>query len=75
MLAGLLRKLSGRQDSKETAKKRLKFALIYDKLEVSENILQDLQGDIRSISGRGGDDIEVQDRLGDSHGDRFRRGG
>ena len=41
-----------KQNSGEAAKKRLKFALIYDKLEVSEDILKDLQRDIIDVISR-----------------------
>jgi cell division topological specificity factor len=46
------KKLAGKPDSKDVAKKRLQFALIYDKLEVSENILQDLQHDLIEVISR-----------------------
>ena len=36
-------------NSKDTAKRRLKLALIYDKLEISEDILQSLNQDIMNI--------------------------
>lgn len=53
MLEALIRKVMGRRDdSKEVAKKRLKFALIYDKLEVSDDILKDLHRDILEVIGR-----------------------
>ncbi|MFP4033413.1 MAG: cell division topological specificity factor MinE [Desulfococcaceae bacterium] len=53
MLDGFLKKLLGRQsDSKDVAKKRLKFALIYDKLEVSDNILENLHRDIVEVISR-----------------------
>ena len=38
--------------SKETAKKRLKFALVYDKLEISDDLLSDLQRDIVGVISR-----------------------
>jgi cell division topological specificity factor len=53
MLDGFLKKLLGRQpDSKDVAKKRLKFALIYDKLEVSDHILESLHRDIVEVISR-----------------------
>lgn len=53
MLDALIRKIMGRRDdSKDVAKKRLKFALIYDKLEVSDDILKDLHRDILEVIGR-----------------------
>ncbi|HKI48601.1 MAG TPA: cell division topological specificity factor MinE [Desulfobacteria bacterium] len=42
-------KFFGRQGSKETAKKRLKFALVYDKLEISDDLLNDLQRDVVEV--------------------------
>ncbi|CAN2040531.1 Cell division topological specificity factor [Candidatus Magnetomoraceae bacterium gMMP-15] len=38
--------------SKNIAKKRLQFAIIYDKLEVTDNILQDLHRDILEVISR-----------------------
>ncbi len=53
MLGNLFRKLTGKHDSsKDIAKKRLKFALIYDKLEVSDEILKDLHNDIVEVISR-----------------------
>jgi cell division topological specificity factor len=49
MLNGFLRKFFGKGGSKDVAKKRLKFALIYDKLEVSEDIMKDLHRDIVAV--------------------------
>lgn len=50
MFNGLFRKFSGKnKDSKEVAKKRLKFALIYDKLEVSDDIIKNLHRDIVEV--------------------------
>jgi cell division topological specificity factor len=49
MLNGIINKLFGKNDSKDVAKKRLKFALIYDKLEVSDNTLDNLQKDIVEV--------------------------
>jgi cell division topological specificity factor len=45
-------KFFGRQGSKETAKKRLKFALVYDKLEISDDLLNDLQRDVVEVISR-----------------------
>jgi len=39
-------------NSKETAKKRLKFALVYDKLEISDDLLSDLQRDVVEVISR-----------------------
>jgi cell division topological specificity factor len=52
MLRGWLRKFVKKNDSKDVAKKRLRFALIYDKLEVSEDILEHLQQDIVEVISR-----------------------
>jgi cell division topological specificity factor len=52
MLNGLVRKLLGKNGSKETAKKRLQFALVYDRLEVSDDILKDLQNEIVAVISR-----------------------
>lgn len=49
MLNGLLKKFTSRQTSKDTAKKRLQFSLIYDKLEVNDTTLTDLQNDIVDV--------------------------
>ena len=53
MFNEIVRKLfGGKNNSKETAKKRLKFALIYDKMEVSDDILKKLQEDIIEVISR-----------------------
>ena len=52
MFNDLLGKFLGKSGSKETAKKRLKFALIYDKLEISDDLLNDLQRDIVEVISR-----------------------
>jgi cell division topological specificity factor len=39
----------GQNASKDTAKKRLQFSLIYDKLEVNDTTLTDLQKDIVAV--------------------------
>ncbi|SLM31636.1 Cell division topological specificity factor [Desulfamplus magnetovallimortis] len=49
MLHGLMRKFSGKQSPKETAKKRLQFALVYDKLEINDTTLTSLQNDIVEV--------------------------
>ncbi len=47
MFAEIVQKLFGnKNNSGQTAKKRLKLALIYDKLEISDDVLKDLQRDI-----------------------------
>jgi len=54
MFNDLFRKMMGGKgdSSKEVAKKRLKFALIYDKLEVSDNTLKNLHRDIVEVISR-----------------------
>ncbi len=49
MLNGFLKKIFGKSTSKDQAKQRLQFALIYDKLEVSDDILTKLQADIVDV--------------------------
>lgn len=49
-MLGIVQKLFGKEpSSKDVAKKRLKFALVYDKLEVSDEMLIDLQNDIIAV--------------------------
>ena len=54
MFNGIFRKIIGRKDdtSKDVAKKRLKFALIYDKLEVSDDIIKNLHKDMVEVISR-----------------------
>ena len=53
ILNGLLKKLTNRgSDSSNVAKKRLKFALVYDKLEIKEEMLEDLQKDLIEVISR-----------------------
>lgn len=52
MLNGFMKKFSGKKSSKETAKKRLQFALVYDKLEINEMTLENLQKDIVEVISR-----------------------
>ncbi len=49
MLGALLRRFTGQKPSKDAAKKRLQFSLIYDKLEVNDTTLTDLQNDIVDV--------------------------
>ena len=49
MLSGLLKRFTGQKPSKDAAKKRLQFSLIYDKLEVNDTTLTDLQRDIVDV--------------------------
>ena len=49
MLNTLIRKFSGHEPSKVTAKKRLQFALVCDKLEVNDETLNSLQNDIVEV--------------------------
>ncbi len=54
MLNGFFKKVLGKSEdkSREVAKKRLKFALIYDKLEVSDEMLNNLHQDIVDVISR-----------------------
>jgi len=53
MLNGLFRKFTSKEkNSNVTAKKRLQFALVYDQLEVNEDILKNLQQDIVEVISR-----------------------
>ena len=53
ILNGLLKKLTNRgSDSSNVAKKRLKFALVYDKLEIKDDMLEDLQKDLVEVISR-----------------------
>ena len=49
MLSRLFRRFTKQKVSKDTAKKRLQFSLIYDKLEVNDTTLTDLQKDIVAV--------------------------
>jgi cell division topological specificity factor len=50
MFNDLLKKLRGtKSGSSETAKKRLKFAIVYDNLEVSDEVLDHLKSDIIQV--------------------------
>ena len=49
MLSRLFRRFTGKKASKDTAKKRLQFSLIYDKLELNDTTLTDLQKDIVAV--------------------------
>lgn len=52
MLNGLLKRLTRQKPSKDTAKKRLQFALVYDQLEVNDSTLKRLQSDIVDVISR-----------------------
>jgi len=54
MINGFFRRLmrSSKGGSKNVAKKRLKFALIYDRLEVSDDTLNNLNRDIIEVISR-----------------------
>ena len=52
MLNDFMKKFFGKSGSKETAKKRLQFALVYDRLEVSEDILKDMKNEIVAVVSR-----------------------
>lgn len=53
MLNAVFKKLfGGTAGSKDTAKKRLQFALVYDRLEVSDEILKNMQNEIVMVISR-----------------------
>jgi cell division topological specificity factor len=54
MLSNLIRRFTrqNKKNSKNEAKKRLQFALVYDKLEINDNTLKDLQNDIIQVISR-----------------------
>ena len=52
MLNDIMKKLFGKSGSKETAKKRLQFALVYDRLEVSDDVLKKMQNEIITVISR-----------------------
>jgi cell division topological specificity factor len=49
MIDGIIKKLFAKEKSKDTAKKRLKLALVYDKLELSDDLIASLQKDIVDV--------------------------
>ena len=52
MLNELMKKLFRKNGSKDTAKKRLQFALVYDRLEVSDDNLKEMQDEIIEVISR-----------------------
>jgi cell division topological specificity factor len=52
MLNDFIKKFFNKGGSKETAKKRLQFALVYDRLEVSDDMLKDMQNEIVAVISR-----------------------
>jgi cell division topological specificity factor len=52
MLSDFMRKLFGKNGSKDIAKKRLQFALVYDRLEVSDDMLKEMQNEIVAVISR-----------------------
>jgi cell division topological specificity factor len=74
MLSNLLKKLinQNKNTSKNQAKKRLQFALVYDKLEINDSTLKDLQNDIIQVISRyfdidkDGLSLEIQKEEGSS---------
>ena len=54
MLNKLIKKFTSqnKSNSKNEAKKRLQFALVYDKLEINDNTLTELQNDIIQVISR-----------------------
>jgi len=49
MLQEFLRRFTGQKRSSDEAKQRLQFSLIYDKLELNDTTLKDLQTDIVDV--------------------------
>lgn len=52
MFNGLLKRFTGSKPTREAAKRRLQFALVYDQLEVNDSILKHLQSDIIDVISR-----------------------
>ena len=52
MFNALFRRFTGQTPSSDTAKKRLKFTLVCDQLEVNDSTLKNLQGDIIQVISR-----------------------
>jgi cell division topological specificity factor len=52
MFNGFLKKLRGDKQTKEVAKKRLKLTLVYDRVEVTDDLLQNLHRDIVEVISR-----------------------
>jgi len=52
MLNSLFKRFAGHTPGNETAKKRLKFTLICDQLEVNDSTLKNLQDDIIQVISR-----------------------
>lgn len=52
MFGSVFKKIFNKNGSKETAKKRLQFALVYDRLEVSDDMLQNMQNEIVDVISR-----------------------
>ncbi|MGD8833309.1 MAG: cell division topological specificity factor MinE [Desulfobacteraceae bacterium] len=52
MLNEFMKKLFRKNGSKVTAKKRLQFALVYDRLEVSDDNLKEMQNEIIEVISR-----------------------
>jgi cell division topological specificity factor len=52
MLNSFLEKFIKRSKSKDVAKKRLQFALIYDQMEISEDTMRNLQRDVVAVISR-----------------------
>ena len=52
MLNKFMKKFIRKNGSKETAKKRLQFALVYDRLDVSDDTLKDMKNEIVTVISR-----------------------
>lgn len=52
MLNDFMKKFFRKNGSRATAKRRLQFALVYDRMEVSDDSLKDLQNEIVTVISR-----------------------
>lgn len=52
MFNDFMKRFFSKNGSKETAKKRLQFALVYDRLEVSDDVLKNMQNEIVAVVSR-----------------------
>jgi cell division topological specificity factor len=52
MLNGFLQRFLKKNKSKDVAKKRLQFALIYDQMEISEDTMSNLQREMVAVISR-----------------------
>ncbi|MCP4746901.1 MAG: cell division topological specificity factor MinE [Desulfobacteraceae bacterium] len=52
LINDIVKKIFFKNESKDTAKKRLQFALVYDRLEVSDEALKKMQNEIVAVISR-----------------------